>query len=276
MANFNLLAHSSSEGFLKCLKAPEGQVIIGSDVASLEPHVLAHFSRDAGYLKIYHKDADVNCIYLYLAAMSTSHGHLFRGVYDPMVGGSEAVKAAKAQFADVRQRYKVCVLALAYEGTHVALGRMFRKYGMDVPEEELHSLVKLFKNTFTGLKDFKDRLQWEWRQNSGHIITGRGCPQVVPRDKLDDIIAYFTQRTGHDYVQRWQYHNNMIRMERKIKCRPLIPDRHDACYFTAHPDDAEAVGNMILEGYDRLNEELDLDVRIGGDIKIGPTLNGIL
>jgi hypothetical protein len=33
---------------------------------------------------------------------------------------------------------------------------------------------------------------------------------------------------------------------------------------------------MMQDAYTRLNEEIDLDVRLGGDIKIGPTLNGVI
>jgi hypothetical protein len=282
MASFNLLAHSGTSGFLRCLKAPEGHVIIGSDFRSLEPHVLAHFSRDPGYLKIYHKDAAPNCIYLYLAAKSHAHRHHFNGIYDPEVGGALAVKLAKDQFADIRQRYKVCVLALAYEGTYRALGSMFRKYGMKVPENELHELVALFKDTFEELRSFRDRLKYEWRQNNGYVITGRGFPLAVPRDKAhkrgggSDLIAYFTQATGHGYVMRWQYHNSIIRKERNILCKPLIPDRHDAAYWVARPDHAEAVGEMMKEAYNRLNDEIGLDVRLGGDIKVGKSLDGVL
>lgn len=271
MAKLNLFATSSHEGFLRALKAPDGHVIVGNDINSLEPHVLAHYSQDPGYMKIYAKGADPNCIYLYLGAHSPQHGHLFREVYDPENPTKEQVSIATSQYKNERQRYKVCVLALAYEGTEVALGRMFKKFGIDVSISELRQLVRLFKRTFPGLPEFRDKLQAEWHHNGGYILTGAGRPLGVPRDKIKDIIAFFCQTTGHDFVLRWIYHMNQYRIKHKLRARPFLPDYHDATYWVCPdtPEDIEATKTMMYYAYDRLNEELDLSVSFAGECKVG-------
>lgn len=281
MAKFNLFATTSNTGFLKCIKAPDGQVFVGNDINSLEPHVLAHFSQDPGYLKIYGKGQAPNCIYLYFGAHSPTHGHMFREVYDPYNSTAEQVDVAKEKYGDERQRYKVGVLTLQYEGTEKALDRQFNKYGISTTLGERMGLVKLFKKTFHGLPSFRQQLFQEWYQNNGYILTGAGRPLAIPRDKIkefgahtDALLAYFCQSTGHDFVLRWLYHMNCIRHERKLKCKPKIPDFHDATYW-ACPDndkDIDATQRMMYDAYDRLNEELDLSVEFKGKCKVGKTL----
>lgn len=275
MASLNIFATTSNKGFLKALPAPEGMAIVGNDINSLEPHVLAHFSQDPGYMKIYSKGAAPNCIYLYLGANSPNHGHLFRSVYDPDNPTIESVKEAKKLYADERQRYKVCVLALAYEGTELALDRMFKKFGIETTLKERVQLVKLFKETFHGLPEFRDRLQAEWHANNGWILTGAGRPLGVPKDKVKDIIAYFCQSTGHDFVLRWLYHMQQVRLERGLSgVRPFLPDFHDATYWVCPDNDKyiQMTKDMIYEAYDRLNEELDLSVEFKGECKVGYSL----
>ena len=273
MAKLNLFATTSNLGFLKCLKAPEGCSIVGNDINSLEPHVLAHFSQDPGYMRIYRKGANPNCIYLYLGAHSNTHGPLFRSVYDPDNSTKDMVSEAKKLYGDERQVYKVCVLALAYEGTEAALERKFKQLKIPYKEGSLTSLVSLFKNTFAGLQDFKFALQHEWRVNNGYILSGRGMPLAIPRNKINrDVIAYFCQRTGHDYVMRWVYHMNNFRIQHKIQTRPYIPDFHDASYWVTPDDQVEKVKEMFQYGYDRLNDELDLTVEFKGESKVAKSM----
>lgn len=271
MGKLNLLATSSSSGFLKCLRAPEGHVIVGADVASLEPHVLAHFSQDPGYMQIYGKGVAPNCIYLYLGAHSEEHGHLFRSVYDPLNSTAESVEEAKKLFADERQRYKVCVLALAYEGTEYALDRMFKKYKTYVPWSRLSGLVQLFKRTFYELPKFKSQLLAEWEQRGGYILTGRGRPLGVPRDKVDDIIAYFCQSTGHDYMLRIKYYINQYRKQHNAPFKPYMPDFHDALYLKCldNKADIEETKAAIAYGFKKFNEDFDLTVELKGSPKVG-------
>jgi hypothetical protein len=224
-------------------------------------------------MRIYAKTAASNCIYLYLGAQSQRHGKLFREVYDPDNSTQESVDAAKKLYGDERQRYKVCVLALAYGGGVGALDRMFKKYGMVVPESELRELIKLFRKTFPGLPRFTAQLQVEYEQNGGYITTGRGRPLAIPRDKLRDVIAYFCQATGHDYVMRWVYHMSEFRRRHKLNIKPFLPDFHDASYWVCpdNPSDIAAGKAMFDYAYDSLNEELGLDVSFKGATKTGYT-----
>ena len=252
-----------------------GEVLVGSDINSLEPHVLAHASQDPGYMTIYKKGASPNCIYCFLAAHSPLHGEDIRKIYDPYNSTAEAVSQVKKNFHEARQLYKICVLTLAYEGTKFSLGSSFKKAGMELPEHQILALIRLFRKTFTGLAAFRDKLKQEWKYNGGYIITGRGRPLAIPTDIMfkaqgeSPAIAMYCQTTGHDFVLRWLWHMNNYRREKKLKCKPFVPDRHDASYWRTPEDEVEQTKEMIRYAYDRFNDEAQLTVELKGEIKVG-------
>jgi hypothetical protein len=279
----NLFATSGSDGFLRCLTADPGSVIVGSDINSLEPHVLAHFSQDEGFMKIYGKGQPHNCIYLYLASKSPIHGSKIREIYNPYDPQYAAVEEAKKLRTEpneageslvIRQLYKTTVLACNYGGGPSRLRSKMQENDITMSEEQCYELVQLHRKTFTGLRKFQRKLEKEWNTNGGYIITGRGRPQVVPKDKVKDFLAFFCQSTGHDYLMRLLWHINCYRKDHNLGkfVTPFIPDFHDATYFQVKKDYVEQAKEMIKYGYDRLNDELDLTVELKGGIKVGQDL----
>lgn len=270
----NLFATSGSDGFLKCLQADPGTVLVGSDINSLEPHVLAHFSQDEGFMRIYGKGQPANCIYLYLGSHSPVHGATLRELYDPINPTQEGVDSAKKKYGDLRQLYKFTVLGCNYGGGAKKLYSRMQQEGVAITEDQCTELVQLHRRIFSGLKKFRDDLEKQWRKNGGYILTGRGRPQVVPSDKLKDFLAFFCQATGHDYLLRLLHHMQYYRKHYKLTevITPYIPDFHDAAYFQAKLEYVEQAKEMIRYGYDRLNDELDLTVEFKGGIKIGEDL----
>ncbi len=274
---FNLFATSSTKGFLQCLKAPEGWGIAGADISSLEPHVLAQFSRDPGYLKIYQNGQPQNCIYLYLGAKSSEHGHLFKAAgYNPDNPAPGTVSKAKKECAAERTVYKTTVLTCAYGGQEGPLQARFRQADLELPIAKCISLVNLFGRTFPGIDRFHEELLREWHTRGGYVLTGRGRPLAIPNNKTErrDLVALFCQSTGHDAMTRILYHQNMWRKKHKLEAviKPWIVDLHDATYPIFRKDHEEEVRTMIQYGYDRFNEESGWDVTLGGDIKTGATM----
>lgn len=273
----NIFATSSSKGFLRCLEADAGHVIVGSDINSLEPHVLAEYSQDKGFLQIYGKGKPTNCIYMYLGAHSPVHGELIRTVYNPENPDPDTLEQAKKVVDEngvpVRQLYKVVVLSCNYQGGASTLYSSMRKNNIDITEEQCQELVKLHRRIFSGLPRFARMLDRQCQQNGGYILTGRGRPLAIPRDKRTpkDYLAFFCQATGHDFLTRLIWHMSNYRKQHNLEqvTRPFLLDFHDATYWHVKEGHENSVVDMIHYGYDRLNDELDLGVEFKGNIKIG-------
>lgn len=53
MSKISILQLPKDKRFLKCFTVPKDHKLLYTDINSLEPHVLAHFSQDPGLMSLY-------------------------------------------------------------------------------------------------------------------------------------------------------------------------------------------------------------------------------
>jgi hypothetical protein len=276
------VSKSHYEGKVGCVTVPkgfilvrrEGQTFVSGNCNALEPHILAAFSQCPNYMALYGPNAVPNQdAYIKLGTTIPQFRDKFLEHYNPEAPTVEGVEFIKENYPNERFVCKVMFLSCVYGIRAPALREALAAGGVQLSMREVEALLQSYWRTFAAVKSFAQSLQKQWRDNGGYIISGRGTPR--PLDQIGaskDILARFVSTTGHQYVMRWLYHINQIRAERGVTMRPLIADLHDATYWTAPADQAEAAGEVIQEGLTRLNEELQLSVKFKGKTKIGDNL----
>jgi hypothetical protein len=115
-----------------------------------------------------------------------------------------------------------------------------------------------------------------YEKNGGWIINGRGRPLTVAVTYSNDILNRFVQSTGHDITIRYVYLLTREILKRKLPARPFIPDLHDATLWSIRNDLVPDLTECYNEAYRLLNEELQWDIAITGDIKTGKSYNNFL
>lgn len=272
MTSLNLLA--SGKDIYRFMKGPPGWKVVGVDINSLEPVVIAHFSQCPVYMSLYGPDAAPNQdAYIHLGCTIPKFADKFLEHYTPGNPTKEGVDYIKEHYDQERFVCKVTFLSSVYGIHPPALQASLANGGVQMGIREVEEIHRGYWKTFSAVKKLEHKLQDEWRSNGGYIITGRGTPKGLDQKAASkDILSRFTQTTGHQYVMRWITHIDDIRKERGLSMRPLIKDMHDATYWCCPADEAEATGEAIQDGLTRLNEELDLTVKFRGKTKIGDTL----
>lgn len=269
MSSLNMLA--SDKSILKFLKGPPGWKVVGVDINALEPHFIAHFSQCPNYMALYGPNAVPNQdAYIRLGTTIPKFADKFLEHYNIDAPTKEGVNYIKEHYDKERFVCKVVFLSCVYGIQPFALQASLEKGGVIMGIKEVEAIHRAYWRTFSAVKKFSQQLQGEWRRNGGYIITARGVPMPIDQQGASkDILSRFIQRSGHQAVMRWLYHINQIRAEEGVNMRPLVADLHDATYFTAPEEEAEAAGRVIQKGLDRLNEELQLSVVLRGSTKIG-------
>jgi acyl-CoA-binding protein len=259
-------------GLFKCFTClPEHQLIY-TDVNSLEPHVMAQLSQDPNLMKLYGKGRPKNDIYLFSGANISMFSAEIRKHYDPDNPTPETLKAAKDNCGESRQLLKKCVLMLLYNAFPKRLHAELTLAGYDITMREVRVIYEEFWHTYAGVKRFETALLRQCDRNGGWVYNGRGRPLCVFEKKRLDIINTLCQSTGHDCLMRLLLFINKLRHERRAKMKPYLCDLHDSTTWQYWIPHEELAKEIYRTAYKQLNDELQWDVEITGDIKIGRTL----
>jgi len=272
MTSLNVLAMSKE--VLRFMRGPKDWMCVGVDINALEPHIIAHFSQCPIYMGLYGPQAVPNQdAYILLGTTIPTYAAKFLEHYDPKAPSKDGVAHIKANYDKERFVCKTTFLSCVYGIRPPALQASLAAGGVDMSLREVESIHRDYWRTFAAVKKFSQKLQGEWRANGGYIITGRGTPKALDMSAAsEDILSRFTQTTGHQMIMRWIWHIDNVRKERGVTMRPIIKDLHDATYWTAPKDEIDAAGDVIQEGLNRLNDEIQLTVTLRGATKIGESL----
>lgn len=289
MSKLNIQQLPKDKEFLKCFTAPPGHKLIYSDINSLEPHVLAHFSKDPGLMDLYGPNAKPNDVYLYVGSKIGKWKDKILQHYDPDNPTAESIAKAKKFAKDERTAVKP-----AYLGWMYGLGASTMHESTNIPIEECKDILLNIDNAFPGVVEFNQRLKEEWTLNGGWvkqewiidphtgrnipkfidgrpgwIYNGRNRPIGVAPDKIKDLGNRFVQSTGHDVLLQMLL---FINKNRTITMKPYNVDMHDATIWQVREYEVEKAVQVFKNSYNELNATLGWDVRISGDIEIGTTL----
>lgn len=292
MAKLNLQQLPKDKNFLKCFEADPGHSLVYSDINSLEPHVLAHFSKDPGLMGIYSKTAKLNDVYLYIGANVSSWKTNILKYYDPNNPTPDGIAAAKKYAKEERSAAKPTFLGWMYG---LSAGTMAQL--TDIPVEECRIILKEIDDTFPGAVKFYEILKKQWEGNGGWIkqewsedpitgrklptfidgrpgwiYNGRGRPMSIAPDKMKDLGSRFVQSTGHDVLMQMLVYINKLRKSQKVNMRPYNVDVHDATIWQVKNSDVDKAVDIFKQSYILLNNTLNWDVEIKGEVEVGQHL----
>lgn len=262
------------EPVLSLFQARPGHKLINTDLASVEPRIVAFFSRDPTLLELY-ATGKPHDVYLYLAMeIFPDISAALRATYDPTGTGptEESRDAAKRQFAKYRKIAKEITLACGYGASAWRVWETLRLKGIDVTLPECEALVARYWKLYAGIRRWIRVLEREADERGGWILNGRGRPLAVPMHRRKDIANMFAQSTGHDCLQTLVWHIERLRQERQVQMWPWLADLHDATIWEAPDAEVPAVQAVFREAYRRLAAELQSDVPLIGDIEVGDNL----
>jgi hypothetical protein len=192
--------------------------------------------------------------------------------YDPDNPTPETLKAAKDNCGESRQLLKKCVLMLLYGAFPGRLYAELTLAGYDITMRECKVIFNEFWHTYAGVKRFETALGRQCDRNGGWVYNGRGRPLCIYGLKRMDIINTLCQSTGHDCLMRYLFHLNVLRHQRGIPMKPYLVDLHDSCTFEVSDTAIDSAMQAYKDSIRILNDELQWDVEITGEIKIGRTL----
>ena len=296
MAKINIQNLPKDRSFQECIHAEQGHKLVYLDFDSVEPTITAHYTQDEGLLSVYGPNAKKpNCIYLRVGAGISLYKDDILKWYDPDNPTPEGVQNAKLHAAKTRQAVKP-----AYLGWQYGLGPRTLSSQTGLPMAECKQILEDINNTFKKVPEFNNHLKKEWRSNGGwekviweddidgnpkakleagapgYIINGRGRPLAIAPGKSKDCGSRFIQSTGHDLLLRYVYFINNLRKERGVNMRPAHVDLHDATIWMVTEEDTARCVEVFEDAKVMLNDLLNWDIKLTGDVKVGDNLGDFL
>lgn len=260
---------------LRCWQPAPGWTLLDSDLSSLEPRVVAYFSRDPQHLELY-ASGRLHDVYLYvaMALWPDRTDEIARVYYLPGTRDTtpETIAAAKAAFKRERAIAKELHLAAGYGASAQRMYASMRVKGVQVTLEEVKVMRDLYWKLFAGVKAWERALLAEREDRGGWIYNGRGRPMAVPDEKVKDIVNTFAQSTGHDILLTLVWNIDRLARERKVPMRPWLVDFHDQTSWEVRVGHEAAARQVFVDAYAALNAELACDVPMAGGIDFGASL----
>lgn len=265
----NLQQITKASEVMECFLPPPGWVLVDTDIRSLEPCVVAHFSRDPAHLELF-ASGKLHDVYLYVAmALFPERRAEIAAVYYDVDGTSTSratLDAAKAAFKFERKVAKPLHLSAGYGAS---AGRMYGAMvlqGVEVTLDQVRDMRTKYWQLFAGVKAWEQQLLREREDRGGWVYNGFGRPLAITDDKLKDIVNTFAQSTGHDALLKLVHHAVCLRRERGVHMIPWIPDMHDQTTWCCPADQAETAAQVLRDAYVRLNAELGSDIPLTGSV----------
>lgn len=257
------------EGYLSSFTASKGCVLLESDAAALEPHVMAQLSGDTSMWKLYGPGAKQNDVYLFVGAAFPGIGNKFRAAgYDPNNPTPETISYCKKEFKADRQVCKIAHLSAAYGCGPGKWKQSFALEGHNYSFDKCKQMHMAYWDLFKGIKEWEKKLQGQWEKNKGWILNGIGRPVGVDKVKLKDLCNVAVQSAGHDILLFTLDFLQRRLMEANVPFRPWMVDMHDEYFFEVREEDKEKALEIAIRVEEELNHMLNSDIRI----KFGPQI----
>jgi DNA polymerase I-like protein with 3'-5' exonuclease and polymerase domains len=219
------------------------------DFTSIEPTVLAAFSKDPTLLKVY-RDG-LGDIYLDLCL------ELFPGLlpdYDTMAPPTEAVKE---QYKKYRKIAKVVHLALSYNGTWRTISKSLTAAGFPTTGPQAEQIVAKYWKRFAKVKEFSDKLQHIAR-TKGYVTGLLGRRLYIPGPKVKDAMNTFCQHGAHAILRELVMTMDRRAREDKLDMYPLLPDVHDSTSWEIRMEHWEDGVEVFKDAVEHVNQWLKL------------------
>jgi hypothetical protein len=254
---------------LACFQADPGHTLVQTDMASLEPRVMATFSQDPTMLELF-ASGKPHDVYLYVAAaLFPEQRAAIDAVYNLTAPTKDSVDAAKRTFKAERKVGKLLHLAASYLAGPPKIYRNLVLQGVDTTLADVKAKHARYWVLFAGVRRWNRALEREREDRGGWVWNGIGRPMAVPEMRCKDLVNLVVQSTGHDILLTYLWHVDRLRCERQVRMRPWSSNEHDATVWQAPDADAAAAAAVLRDAYTALNAELDASVPITGDVEQG-------
>jgi len=254
---------------LRHFKVDEGMVGVHADLSAIEPTITAHFSDDAGLLKVF-RDG-LGDIYLDLALeLFPADSGLQKG-YNPLQPISSDIKKA---FDKQRKIAKVIQLAVQYTGTKRTVAKNLTKQGISTTLEQADDYVKAYWRKFRAVGMMNYRLR-ELNRSQGFLRNAIGRIIRVPNPEYKDLSNRFIQSSAHDVLMLWVLEIYRLSKQRGIHIRPVLLDCHDSTSNCCPIDQAGALEQVYQEALANVQEKIGLSVTLKAETKRFTTLAGL-
>lgn len=249
--------------------ARPGNKLISLDFSALEPKVLAYFSRDPNLLRLYGQGALANDVYLYNAAKSSLFSAQVRETgYDPDNPKPETIARAKHECATIRKISKKATLSFQYGASAGKIYSELRVDGIDCRYVQVEEFYRELSNLYSSVEAFRESLVRQWHHNRGWFLNGRMRPLAVADDKLKDVVNRFVQSTGHDLLMNYIYRLDKKMRGSELQAFPWLVNFHDETVWEVVEQDVAAAADVFRSALQELNDDLEWDVPMTGDVVV--------
>jgi DNA polymerase I-like protein with 3'-5' exonuclease and polymerase domains len=207
------------KGLMSCLVAPEGYSFVSIDGGSMEPSIIAEYSRDKLYTKIifgmkgiapYWEDTTLILDDIYLSFLSSTR--FGRDIMQDMwnrdwPAGSfsdqwlQDPDVIKACLKKPRAVAKMVVLAIGYGAGASKIFKSVIEAGFKIEKSDADNMVRTYKRLFTGIMEFSRNCSLTWEANhervtnkfnySMMISSGHKAANAIIQSSVNPIMQYF-------------------------------------------------------------------------------------
>lgn len=273
----NILQVSKTKSMLSIFRSRPGFVFVDLDFNAVENVVAAEFSEDANLRFLYEDPSKINDIHLYVAA--NIPGELGKKVratgYDPLHPTPYTVSQAKKLVKRERSIIKTAVYLMQYFGGVNRLNSSLEEDDIFLPFDLVQQIYNTYWGTFPGLREFQNKLIYEWKQNGGYILNGFGRPMALVetgRGETKDLSSRFYQSTALELLVK--YSNLVCKTldSAGVEWYPSILNFYDAITVEVREEDAEQTTSIFSANLIELNNKVGGDLQIRGTPVVGKTL----
>lgn len=258
---------------MSCFTARPGHVWVDLDFSALEPVVTTELSGDKNMYKIYGPGVPANDIYLFIGAhIPGLRDPIMRSGYDPNRPTPESITRAKKLCKHERNICKTVHLACAYGAGPKKIHKTLQLGGIDLSEDEVYSIWKMYWELFSGVRNYSLDLQETCVEQNRILVNGLGRPVCVDADYMKDCMNRVVQSTGHDILVKYIRLFTTELDKASIPWTPIIIDWHDASTIEVPEHYAETVVRIMDRAVDELNKIVGTKVPLRGEAEIGLNL----
>lgn len=254
---------------MSAFKVSKGFIGIHSDLKSVEPCFIAHYSKDPTLLKV-HRDG-LGDVYLDFAKIAFPHNKELQALYNPNEVCSDEIKKL---FKKERNACKIVHLALGYTGTAVTVAKSLTKAGFPTDAGEAQRLVNAYWQLFFRVKDFSERCKQAIGKN-GMLINPFGRIIQIPREFRKDTMNRLVQSTAHDALMSWVKEIDKQRQLLLPSMSPLLVDTHDSTTWQCPEGDYELAKKIFEDSLRTVNSRLSISVNLSAETKPFHTFYGL-
>ncbi len=270
----------NSEPIASAFGVRPGYVGVHFDLVSIEPCIIAAWSKDPTLLRIYRDGLGDVYLDLCLDLFPLSEAHhydkhiesLIRELHERYSPQSPPDSKQKEHFGKLRKVSKIIQLAVGYSGTEYTVARSLTQAGFECDTAKAKKLVWRYWDRFNAVKRLSDALKRQVEER-GYINGFYGRKLYVPANKKKDALNRFSQHAGHAVLREIVF--RIAKEAPSIGMEPILPDLHDSSSWEAPIEHVEKGMEILRNAVRAESDSLALGVQVRGEFRTFRTFYGL-